>query len=868
MYLASVELNGFKSFAKKTRLVFEPGITCIVGPNGSGKSGVADGIRWVLGEQSMKSIRAKRGEDVIFAGSRRHARLGLAEVTLTLADAEAAGLDTPELVIRRRIDRGDLSEYLVNDRLVRLFDLAELLAKAGFAQKSYTVIPQGMIDAFVTASPVERRQMFEDATGVTPLLLKQQQTERKLESTRTQMQRARDLLRELEPRLRSLKRAASRARSRADIENQLRQAEEAYAATRWQELASQLNALAAQRATLDARVQEAAAALEALRHRTQLPTTDASRLPELRVTIERLRAEERDLTIALTRAEVAAGADPERLAEELTARTKEREKLTNELGEVRAGLATARADRDRILKDLEVLTAQLTRGSAETAGVPDEVAEDLADLRSRADALVEHLRTVTETDELPELVADAEALAADLETLEERLRGAPAAPRNGLAGLVSRLRSLTEERARRDAAQAQLQTREATLAERIRAVEERRAALQRQLPSGSAFGSAVTRSGGAAAGAPATTVDLRARLETVQRTLAQRLGEAKTLEDALLQSHTERTQVLAEERALGDRVHAAEQERSRVAAAEAAAAARRDDLVREARERLGDEAIGRLERGEFVPTPGAKAEALRADSERLRKRLFEIGGMDESVLQEEAAVEKRVTDLRTQLSDLEAARKNLRVALRELDRHIHDRFQSAFRAMDEKFNHYFREVFGGGRASLSLVKPQPIEHAFADLPPDEVEDLPREASAEAKWGQSSEHVHELPAGVEIHVHPPGKKLQSLNQLSGGEKALTSIALLFAILSERSSPFVVLDEVDAALDEANSRRFARLLQDAAKGTQFIVITHNRATMEAAKALYGVTMGDDGVSQLLSIKLEEVPAGAERWHAAAA
>lgn len=856
MHLAALELHGFKSFAKSTRLVFDVGITCVVGPNGSGKSGIADGIRWVLGEQSLKSIRAKRSEDVIFQGSRAKARLGLAEVSLTLADAETQGLDTPELAITRRIDRNGLSEYLVNGRPVRLLDLAELLADAGFAQKSYTVIPQGMIDAFVTASAQERRQMFEDATGVTPLILKVGATERKLAAVRDRVLRARDLLQELEPRLRTLKRSAARARSRAEVEASLRKAEETSAAHRWNALEETLRGVTEKRAAAEERVRTASMELERLQGPWDAALAGVDTLPKSRARVERLRAEERDLLLSLTRAEAADDLEVDRVAEEITARSKEREKLTNELGEVRATLVSARARRQTLAMELASVHGELatTQRKAPTTGVPPAIMDRLTEIRSQAERLAQKLRTAQPTT-LPTLVADAERLENALKALEGQFRqsAAGSAKEESISAAIERLRLLANEQAKAGDTLAKLQAREAALTERLRFVEERIAFLKgRRQPGGD-----VTKPHGSIA-------EVRSSLVEVQRELSVVSQEVAKLEDALLRSHAERAHAQEEERRVGTLLHAAEQERSAIAAEEAAAKARRDDLVRDVTERLGAEFAERLLRGAVEVGQASTPETLRADIERLRKRLLDIGGFDAAVLQEEAVVEKRVTELRAQVADLEAAQKNLRTAIRELERHIHDRFATSFRAMNEAFNRTFREVFDGGRASLSLVKPQPVEHAFPDIAP-EGEEGPREAPSGAEWGAPGDgHVHELPQGVEIHVHPPGKKLQGVVQLSGGEKALTSIALLFAILSERKSPFVVLDEVDAALDEANSRRFARLLKESARGTQFIVITHNRATMEAASALYGVTMGDDGVSQLLSIRLEQVPEAAERGH----
>lgn len=846
MYLAALELTGFKSFAKRTQLSFAPGVTCVVGPNGSGKSGIADGIRWVLGEQSLKSIRAKRGDEVIFQGSRSRSRLGMAEVSLTLADAEAAGLDMSEVVVTRRVDRTGASTYLVNGREVRLFDLAELLAKVGFAQKSYTVIPQGMIDAFVTVSPQERRQMFEDATGVTPLLLKQERTNRKLEETHEQIVRARDVLHELEPRLRTLKRAANRARSRAEVETQLRTAEEHHAADRWHMYDTLLNTLAEKQQGDEKNIATLSAKLAHLEEPRNALLAETEKIPTLRTALARLREEERELFITLTRAEVVGSDEIDRVAEEITARTKEREKLAYELREVESEAVTLDAKRARV--DQELASAQETLLSPSHALFPTDIHETLTELRARNARFTTRLRTAKNLEELAALVKDAEELQHALDLLGERVhRALPPTERHGSSQSVHTLPALMRERGEVEQRLLRMRVREASLRERLRSVEERLDALRRQRAS---------------VREPKQSAELQPRYETVQHDIETTEKELTRLQDVLLRSQAERAKTHEEQQRLRNLLHAAEQERTAQVVEHTQAKTRRDDLLREATERLGKEFAHRLQRGEAPHRSVTDSEGLRAHIEQLRKKILEIGGIDPSVLEEEATVEQRVTELRANVSDLDAAQKNCKEALKELERHIHDRFSTSFQAVNEAFNRMFRDIFGGGRASLSLVKPKPIEHAF----PDATGGTSAEALAKADLSDKEEpHVHELPAGVEIHATPPGKKVQSLAQLSGGEKALTSLALLFAILSLRASPFVVLDEVDAALDEANSRRFARLLQQLAERTQFIVITHNRATMEAASALYGVTMGEDGVSQLLSVQLEQVSAAAAHGHA---
>lgn len=236
----------------------------------------------------------------------------------------------------------------------------------------------------------------------------------------------------------------------------------------------------------------------------------------------------------------------------------------------------------------------------------------------------------------------------------------------------------------------------------------------------------------------------------------------------------------------------------------------------------------------------AEPEELETSGRRLtklRSQIEWIGGIDPEVLKEYEDTKKRFDDLATQVKDLQDAMRSLETILAELDQTIRERSETSFRLLDREFGIYFKKLFGGGEASLVEIPPEP------EL--DEEGNIITPVAADAPA-----------AGIEINATPPGKRMKSVSLLSGGERALTSIALICAIMATNPSPFVVLDEVDAALDEANSRKFADIIHLLAERTQFIVITHNRATMGQAHVLYGVTMGDDGVSQLLSVKLDEL------------
>ena len=241
-------------------------------------------------------------------------------------------------------------------------------------------------------------------------------------------------------------------------------------------------------------------------------------------------------------------------------------------------------------------------------------------------------------------------------------------------------------------------------------------------------------------------------------------------------------------------------------------------------------------------------EAVYRRINRLRSELVAVGEIDKALIAEAEETEKRHGDLTRELQDVEQAAFNLKKLIKDLDDRIHKEFKNAFSDINNAFNNYFRIMFGGGKAKLFLENRRLANNRL----PETTEDSTGEPSLD---DAEEEDADDKEAGVEINLDLPRKKIKSLEMLSGGEKSLVSIAALFALVSVSPPPFLVLDEIDAALDEVNSKRFAELIKKFSKDTQFLIITHNRVTMEALDALYGVTMGDDGVSKILSLKLEE-------------
>jgi chromosome segregation protein len=735
MHLRRLELQGFKTFAQKTVLEFVPmtaqrrGMTGIVGPNGSGKSNVADAIRWVMGEQSLKLLRSKKSEDVIFSGTEKRSRSGFAEVTMTLVnDDEQSEIDLPEVVITRRLYRDGQSEYEVNKKSSRLTDVALLLAQCGIGQRTYSVIGQGMVDAVLSASPSERKEFFDEAAGLRVFQLKRTQAINKLDATHENVKQAEVLLREIEPRLVTLERQVKRLREREGIEEELRRVERLYFGRVWSDLKQRLEIAMGQHASAEAafanKNQEAVELERELAGMEQAKPV-SSEVNDIRAVLDVLREERvtlREQQIRLdARKQVAA---------------------------VRAEKPWSPLPLSKIIEEIDAM------GKAH---------DELMVLLDAKKLDVEKIREVAK-----KLVGKNTDLLGRL----QRPAPEPEAPKSSTDPAVD-----AEVQKLADAMDA--------IAEKIRTTESRLQELNRKEESS------------------------RSHLFETQRRLTSLRHEAQSAERRLSETSVEVARIETRRESffmeLRNQAPALETELNVL-------------VVEVAKDASGD-----------------PVEKLQGRMQRLRSQLEWIGGIDPATVKEYEDTQARFTTLSAQVTDLRQAVESLETIIAELDQTIKTRGDIAFKKLNDEFGSYFKKLFGGGEARLIQLEAEPVLDEEGNV----LEEVDENAG---------------PAGIEMQATPPGKRLKSIALLSGGERALTSIALIGAIMATNPSPFVVLDEVDAALDESNSKKFADILDSLAEKTQFVVITHNRATMGTAHVLYGVTMAEDGSSQILSVKLD--------------
>ncbi len=745
MYLEKLEIQGFKTFAKKTVLTFLPPntnrspVTAVVGPNGSGKSNLADAIRWVLGEQSLKLLRGKQSEDVIFSGSEGRSRGGFAEVSLSFNNEDGAmPIEYQHVTITRRLYRDGNSEYILNEGTLRLSDIQLLLAQANVGQRSYSVIGQGMIDHILVSTPEERKAFFDDATGVKQFQIKRHEAMLKLKRTFENLTDIEMLMKEIEPRLRSLKRQASRLEERSAVEQELRALEKKYYGGLWWNLVDETEEAKKQFHASDKTINVLRAELDGLEEKTKEMEGEDVKDEGLSALQKEYREQQKKC--------------------ELSRRAQFETEKSIELSKVKAQSNWAPLPLSKIIEGVEEIKSKLER--------------------------------LKKFEKLEEIIAAIDEVFGHSNTLVSRLQRPNPEDIKPDPELIAKLKSQKEE--------------EKAFALQLSQIEK-------QIDSYAAKEHKV-----------------RTELIDSQRTFRTKQQELHILEQA--RNQHEITLARLEER--------------------------QSSLKREIQE---FRVTLPLAKGEVWRGSGAEASDLHNEIQRLRYKLELIGGIDPEIIKEYEETKVRFKFLETQVTDLQQAIKSTEKIVKELDDQIEKQSSKVFGEINKKFQHYFKILFGGGSCGLVKVTTDEIEKEGVTL------DRALADTGEAEREKSEEiedkmKKHEDPiVGVDIQATPPGKRMKSLNLLSGGERALTSIALLSAIMDVNPSPFVVLDEVDAALDEANTIRFASILDELSQKSQFIVITHNRATMEKADVLYGVTMGDDGVSSLLSVHLEDVVSG---------
>ncbi len=755
MYLKSLEISGFKSFGKKSTLEFNSPIASIVGPNGSGKSNIAEAFRFVLGEQSIKSMRGKRGEDLIFNGTKDAGRQNRASVKVVFNNQQRVlDVDFDEVSLERIVHRDGVNEYLINGSSVRLKDILELLAKAHIGSSGHHIISQGEADRILNANLKERREMVEDALGLKIYQYKRAESERKLEKTEENIKSVESLRREIEPHLKFLKKQVEKVEKALVMRDELTnlyleyfKREDRYLKHEKALLEGAKHSPTEVLARLERELASAKAVLAESGTKDQKSTELVSLESKIRIVRDSLDV----LSRSLGRLEGNIGAEERR-----------REKARHALGNGEEKLVN--------LKDVEELEKRVHESLKEAEGSEDllKVKTILTSIRDIFSRFISDKRQGGAPKEIEDAEVELSRLNSEKKQIEEDIQ-----------------KDKREEE------------------------------------------------------------NFHKEYETLKKDIEREKDSSRDAEKAIFKIMAEQNQIHGELSVIKVREEKYRHEE--------------EDFKRELGEagHLVGRAIVEYDNfqigNEALESDRSVQEERRKRIEKIKVRLEDAGAAGgEDIMKEFREVSEREAFLGRELEDLKKSSASLELLIKELEQRLDIEFKEGVQKINKQFQEFFALMFGGGTAALEVVRETKKKKSLTDLDLEGMTEIPEDVGDPEEEGKE---------GIDIAVTLPRKKVKGLTMLSGGERALTSIALIFAVSQVNPPPFIILDETDAALDEANSKKYGDMIENLSKYSQLILITHNRETMSRAGILYGITMGSDGISKLLSIAFEEAAAVAK-------
>ncbi len=895
MYLEKLVINGFKSFTQPTEFKFDHPFVSIVGPNGSGKTNVSDAMRWVMGEQSMKLLRIKKATDAIFAGSATKNRLGMAQVDLYINNEDGRlNIEYPKVVISRRITRDGDTEYLLNKNKVRLHEILLLLAQANFGQKSYGVIGQGMVTDIVNANPQDRKDFFDEATGVKEFQIKRDQAINKLIRTEDNLSRVEDLLTEIKPRLNSLRRQVRKLDKRQAVEEQLSTVQSQYYGSSLVEIKNKLTTLSEEANILNSKKQTSEEALQTIEteidgigkeesrtdlyHRLQKEYSSIVQkkndllkeqaIIKGRLEVEHERSGEIDL-LWLQRRQDDINNQINEANNDIKSAEQSLEHQQSQIQTIEKTQSTVNQDLEKINQQLQNVKSDIIKLS-EILSVP-EIKKQLEELFQEQEQFLRSLLNTTSLDQFKEVQQQAQSITSNLAELLDKLHEDKdeevTLKEKEAKGLEARILSTTElkDKLFKDhtelfvAIQAK-QEKITLLKDKIEVLKTEQEKINKEIEDKSTQVKQQDTSS-QINDLQNQSVELKNKLTELEEAINNKKASLDQFNQAeekkkqrLLELQIKSRQTQTELNQVVNKLQTIEIEIAKLQT-------KKEDLISEASRDVDAETLDAIKQWN---EPRSDQDQLLIDIERLKHQLELIGGIDVEIIKEHEETKERYDFLNTQSKDLKKTIDSMEGIIDDLDTTIKKQFNKSFKAIAKSFQKYFKVLFDGGEAKIEILTadeteesdPTEIEVTTAEgpeaVPVEELQKKP--PTGHVPIGKAKKKKR-IVSGIDIIAQPPGKKLQSIHVLSGGEKSMTALALICAIIDANTPPFVVLDEVEAALDESNSEKFSAIIKQLSKKIQFVLITHNRATMHKSDVLYGVTMNQDGASHILSVKMTE-------------
>tara|TARA_B110000240_G_scaffold128967_1_gene143317 strand:- start:1028 stop:3472 length:2445 start_codon:yes stop_codon:yes gene_type:complete len=808
MRFKKLEINGFKSFSEKTTFFIEDGLTGVVGPNGCGKSNIVESLRWCMGENSAKSMRGSGMEDVIFSGTSNRPSKNISEVTLMIDNKTKEGSaqynEFDEIEVKRKIEKDKGSKYYINNKEVRARDVQTFFADLSTGAHSPSLISQGRIGQLVTAKPIERRSILEEAAGISGIHARRQEAETRLNAAENNLKRADELKKQQQKQLDNLKKQAEEATKYKEISGEIKKVESGLYYLKIQEIEKDKKLIEEKLSELD---DEISAVNIDFNHNNTLLEEENKKLAPLRDK------------------KMESSAKLQKINLDITSLDEEEKRVKSLQIKLETSITTAESDLERersISLDAELNDKRISKEKEELLKTENELIE----VESASSKELN-----TSKSNLNNLQAQLDSLLDKIESYIDHEKKLTKEIFQELKKLVNKITLSQEEYAERYGKNKSIQSDSIKRKERIKNIDiELENWRSLKLNSGKMISELNERKS-------KVKLELDENKRNPERIATSKGQNLQNLENTKKRNEeigielveAEKKYYLINEnlKEIQLKLSDLKENKARNEATIEGIDNRKKDLLYSVKNELSIESeislltnsdLSGLSKDNF---PSIEDQTKKV--ERIKKQRESLGSVNLRADEETKKYESEIKKMEDDRADLYSAIVKLKVSINELNQKGRERLLEAFTKVNRKFNEVYTKLFNGGSAKIELVD--------SDDP--------------------------LEAGLEMLVSPPGKRLQSITLLSGGEQALTALSLIFAVFLVNPSPISILDEVDAPLDDANVTRFCTLLDELTKitKTKFIIITHHALTMSRMHRLYGVTMAEQGVSQLVAVDLQK-------------
>lgn len=906
-FIKKLKIYGFKSFAYRTEIEFREGITCIVGPNGCGKTNVIEALMWVFGEKSSKSIRTDSIADIIFAGTEEHKPLGVAEVEVIIDNGDALlPVEYREVSIKRRVYRSGESEFFINKQKCRLKDIHELFADTGIGKGAYSFMEQGKIDMILSTKPEDRRTIFEEAAGISKYKIRRKETMQKLERTENNLAQVNLFLREIKQEREKLKLQAEKAKIYKELQEQLKQLEVKYYGYKYKlsvntkdeiekkiaKLEDKKRALITKISQFDARIEQLNQKLSNYTKNRYEKEKEQSKIEQVikgneeKIGIYREQIEQNNQLINgrqkrikelltenenLTNLYKSSEAKIENINQDLNTAIKEKELLDKEIEKINRRIKENLNLREKLQTEIKQLQQEMKHKQTRLREVTDEFVKEIDAKKKEVEGREDYQNTIKQEvielvneignrikklkesgnieaildeikfsisllkkkveeivihqDEFKNMIFDKDGIYAQKESLDREITGIT----NTIIAKQSEINKIETENHKLLHDEKMLNRKLKEKEDIIRKDQFKLEQLHNEMKKIKADIHKNNR----------TLEHINREIKEFSRTNTQYIKLIDALNSEIIKL-TDRTDNFNRTiTKIDEDINSIKQEIANLKARSREVTSRIDEIdtglqnlratfskteanLQDYEDTLYNEYNVKI--NDIIDTLIEKnidLKAIRNEIEKLKLEIRNLGSVNLLAEEEYEDIDKRYNFNLQQREDLLKAKNDLLEIITETNKESTRLFLETFNKINENFHYIFRRLFGGGRANLSLEDPaKPLE-----------------------------------SGIVINVQPPGKKLKSISWLSGGERSLSAIGLMFSIFLVKPSPFCALDEIDAALDEENNRRFIKMMREFAQNIQFIIISHNTTTISNVDYLYGVSMEEKGISKVVSLELRK-------------